>query len=152
MVLPTALLSHSIERRARLHVPAMRMNREYFARAREGLIRLPGVTRVATNVRTASILIEHSGPIDLEAAGEEQELFRIAPETIYPHLSETLHGAADRVDGALTAATQGRVDLLGATAVAFGVLGLRQVLRGDALPAGLTLLWSAVSLLRKVDG
>jgi hypothetical protein len=149
--LPQACLSHFTAERVRLHVPAMRMDRGYFARAREGLIAAPGVTRVSTNLRTASILIEHGDPIDVAALGSELGLFEVTPEAVYPHLSVELQRAAERVDAWLDGATQGRIDLTGAAAVTFAALGIRQVVRGDALPAGLSLLWSAVSLLRKVE-
>lgn len=149
--LPLAFLSHSLPNRMRLHVPAMRRERAYFAAVRERLISVRGVTRVATNARTAGILIEHREPIDVEAAGTEHALFRVAPEVVYPHLSAELHRVADQTDELLTSMTSGRVDLTGAAALMFAGLGVRQMVRGDALPAGLSLLWSAVSLLRKTQ-
>jgi stage V sporulation protein SpoVS len=149
--LPQACLSHFTAERVRLHVPAMRMDRAYFARAREGLIAAPGVTRVSTNLRTASILIEHQDTIDVAALGTDLGLFQITPDEIHPPLSEALHRVAEAINTSLEDATRGRIDLTGATAVLYAALGLRQVARGDVLPAGLSLLWSAVSLLRKVE-
>lgn len=149
--LPLAFLSHSMPNRMRLHVPSMRQRRDYFTSVRERLIGVHGVTRVATNTRTAGILIEHREPIDIEAAGVDHALFRVAPDEVHPHLSAELHSVADRADELLTGMTQGRVDLTGAAALMFAGLGVRQMVRGDALPAGLSLLWSAVALLRRVQ-
>jgi hypothetical protein len=149
--LPSAWLSHRAAGRTRLHVPAMRMQRSYFARARERLVDVPGIRRVSTNIRTASILIEHARDrLDLAALGVEQELFHIEPDSPPVTLSEQLRRVERRADAALESATGGRVDLTGAAALAYTAFGAAQVVRGETLPAALTLFWSAFSLLRRV--
>lgn len=149
--LPSAWCSHRMSGRTRLHVPAMRKQRDYFARARERLVGVSGVKRVSTNVRTGSILVEHARDhIDLTALGPELALFRIEPESQPPSLSEQVRRAEERADAALCDATGGLVDLTGATSLTYAALGVYQIARGDdILPAALALFWSAISVLRK---
>jgi hypothetical protein len=150
--LPSAWLSHRMSGRTRLHVPAMRKQREYFARARERLIRTSGVKRVSTNVRTGSILVEH-GPNDPDVAalGPQLGLFRVEPESEPVSLSESARRIEERAEATLRDATGGRVDLSGATSLTYAALGVYQIARGgEIMPAALTMFWSAISLLRKM--
>jgi hypothetical protein len=150
--LPSAWLSHRMSGRTRLHVPAMRRRRDYFARARERLIRVAGVRRVSTNVRTGSILLEHgTDPLDLPALGPELALFRVEPESEPMSLSEQVRRVEQRADTALCDVTGGRVDLTGATSLTYAALGVYQIARGGhIMPAALAMFWSAISMLRKM--
>jgi hypothetical protein len=150
--LPSAWLSHRMSGRTRSHVPAMRKRRDYFARARERLIRVSGVKRVSTNVRTGSILVEHGrDPLDLAALGAELALFRVEDESEPVSLSEHARRVEARADTALGDVTGGRVDLSGATSLTYAALGMYQIARGgDVMPAALTMFWSAISVLRKM--
>lgn len=150
--LPSAWLSHRMSGRTRLHVPAMRRQRDYFARVRERLIHASGVKRVSTNVRTGSILVEHGRDhLDLAALGPELALFRIEPESKPASLSEQVRRVEERAEAALCDATGGRVDLSGATSLTYAALGVYQIARGgDVMPAALAMFWSAISVLRKM--
>ena len=74
--LPTAFVSHSVPGRVRLRVPSMRQKEDYFARLREQLASVPGMRRLTTNTRTASVLIEYAGDLPaLDQLGADHALF-----------------------------------------------------------------------------
>ena len=141
--LPTAFVSHSVPGRVRLRVPSMRQKEDYFARLREQLASVPGMRRLTTNTRTASVLIEYAGDLPaLDQLGADHALFQLEQRP-HPHsLSEFLLKAASQPDELLKKLT----DL---TALALTGLGISQVFRGQALPAGLTLLLNARALIRE---
>lgn len=149
--LPFAFVTHQVEGRVRLRVPGMRRQGEYFERMRASLASLPGLRRLTTNTRTGSVLIEYSG--ELEALGElgpRLGLFQLQNRP-HPHaLSEWLYALTTHPDDFLKRVTDGRVDVAGVTALALTGMGISQIVRGHALPAGWTLLWNATNLIRDV--
>ena len=75
--LPTAFVSHQVPGRVRLRVPTMRHQEDYFARLREQLASIPGLHRLTTNTRTASVLIEYLGDVPaLDQLGAQHQLFQ----------------------------------------------------------------------------
>lgn len=149
--LPFAFVSHQVDGRVRLRVPDMRRQDEYFERMRERLASLPGLRRLTTNTRTGSVLIEYSGQLEaLEELGPRLGLFQLQNRP-HPHsLSEYLYTLSTQPDEILKKLTDGRVDAAGVTAVALAGMGISQVVRGHALPAGWTLLWNGINLIRDV--
>jgi hypothetical protein len=149
--LPFAFVSHQVDGRVRLRVPDMRRRDEYFERMRQRLADLPGLRRLTTNTRTGSVLIEYSGTLEaLEELGPRLGLFQLQNRP-HPHsLSEWLYTITTRPDDLLKRVTDGRVDSAGLTAVALAGMGLLQITRGHALPAGWTLLWNGINLVRDV--
>lgn len=149
--LPFAFVSHQVDGRVRLRVPDMRRQDEYFERMRERLASLPGLRRLTTNTRTGSVLIEYSGQLEaLEELGPRLGLFQLQNRP-HPHsLSEYLYTLSTQPDEILKKLTDGRVDAAGVTAIALAGMGISQVVRGHALPAGWTLLWNGINLIRDV--
>jgi len=149
--LPSAFVSHQVPGRVRLRVPAMRHQEDYFARMREQLASIPGLRRLTTNTRTASVLIEYVGEIEpLEAIGPRLSLFTLEQRP-HPHsLSELLYSVTSAPDQLIKKVTDGRVDAAGLTAIALTGLGISQFVRGHGLPAGWTLIWNGISLIRDV--
>lgn len=149
--LPFAFVTHQVDGRVRLRVPAMRRQDEYFERMRQRLASLPGLRRLTTNTRTASVLIEYSGQIEaLDELGPRLGLFEIQNRP-HPHsLSEWLYTITTHPDDILKRVTDGRVDAAGLVALALTGMGISQIVRGHALPAGWTLLWNATNLVRDV--
>jgi hypothetical protein len=149
--LPFAFVSHQVEGRVRLRVPAMRQQEEYFQRIRQRLASLPGLRRLTTNTRTGSVLIEYSGKLEaLAELGPRLGLFQLQNRP-HPHaLSEFLYTLTTHPDELLKRFTNGRVDAAGVAAIALTGMGISQIVRGHALPAGWTLLWNATNLVRDV--
>jgi hypothetical protein len=148
--LPTAFVSHQVPGRVRLRVPTMRHKEDYFTRLREQLAAIPGLLRLTTNTRTASVLIEYAGDLpSLTQLGTDHQLFQVG-ERPHPHsLSEWLFAAIKQPDQLLKKVSDGRVDATGVVALALTGLGVSQVFRGQALPAGMTLLLNARQLIRE---
>jgi Heavy metal associated domain 2 len=147
--LPRAFVSHSAPGRIRLRVPQMRNQAEYFANLRERLTSLAGLRGLTTNLRTASVLIEHVGDApDLAEVGRRLELFQLELAAKPPTLSQHIYGLVSQPDSFLKRLTNGRVDVAGLTVLALTGMGISQVVKGQALPAGWTLLWNAANLVR----
>ncbi|MEY4577757.1 MAG: hypothetical protein RL701_2460 [Pseudomonadota bacterium] len=153
--LPIAFISHRVPGRVRIRIPAMQHQDQYFERLRERLATVPGLHRLTTNTRTSSVLLEFKGELEgaaLDELGQRLELFQLGARP-HPHsLSEFLHVATTAPDEFLKKVTDGRVDVAGLTALALTGMGISQIVRGHALPAGWTLLWNATNLVRDVGG
>ncbi|MET0388088.1 MAG: HMA2 domain-containing protein [Polyangiales bacterium] len=149
--LPSAFVSHRAPGRVRVRIPAMRHQDDYFERLRAQLASVPGMRRLTTNTRTASVLIEFTGEIEaLAQLGQRLELFDLGHRP-HPHsVTEFLHVLTSQPDRILKRVTDGRVDMAGLTALALTGMGISQIVRGHALPAGWTLLWNATNLVRDV--
>lgn len=149
--LPPAFVSHQMPGRVRLRVPTMRHQKDYFARMREQLASIPGLRRLTTNTATASVLIEYAGDLEaLDQLGERLALFKLESRP-HPHtLSEWLYKITNAPDDLLRRVSDGRVDAAGVAALALTGMGISQIVRGQALPAGWTLLWNATNLIRDV--
>lgn len=151
--LPTAFVSHQVPGRLRLRVPTMRNHEDYFARVREQLSAIPGLRRLTTNTRTGSVLIEYAGEApSLEQIGSRLSLFQLEQRPSPHSLNEWLLKAIKQPDEVLKKVTDGRVDATGILALALTGLGISQVVRGQALPAGMTLLMNARGLIREAAG
>jgi len=147
--LPSAFISHSVPGRVRIRIPAMRHQSPYFERVRERLATVAGLHRLTTNTRTASVLLEYEGEIEpVEQIGERLELFALEERPHRPSLTQWIHAVASQPDALLKQVTDGRVDATGVAALALAGMGISQIVRGQALPAGLTLLWNASDLIR----
>jgi Heavy metal associated domain 2 len=151
--LPVAFVSHSVPGRVRLRIPTMRHQDEYFARLRDKLTTVPGLKRLTTNTRTASVLLEYTGEIEpIEALGTRLGIFELGTRP-HPHsLSEWLHTFTSAPDDLVKQLSDGRLDMAGVTALVLTGFGISQIVRGHALPAGWTLLWNATNLVRDVGG
>jgi hypothetical protein len=103
---------------------------------------------VTTHALTTSVLIEHDAELtELGEFAAGRGLFRLGARTP-TDLGTHMRNASHRADQALHRVTGGRLDADGLAALAFAGLGIRQVVNGYALPAGLTLIWQAVTMLR----
>jgi len=147
--LPFAFVSHQVEGRVRFKVPTMRHQNAYFEQLRQSLASLPGLRRLTTNTRTGSVLIEYSGRLEaLDELGPRLGLFQLQNRP-HPHsVSEWLYTLTSQPDAFLKRVSNGRVDVAGVTALALTGMGISQMVRGHALPAGWTLLWNGINLVR----
>ncbi|MCW5771427.1 MAG: hypothetical protein KIT16_07320 [Rhodospirillaceae bacterium] len=124
----TAHIVHHVPGRVRLRIPSLRGKAAYFDDLAAALALADGVRSASANALTGSVLIRFEGALDpvLEAASG-LGLFDI-DAAAGPH-----GGHLVRAPAALGAAV-------------LGALGGMQFLRGQGLPAGVTLLWYAASL------
>ena len=157
----TAHVVHATTRRARLRLPSMKGDTRFFARLKEELSHLAPVRDVHVNALTGSVLVRHSGDFDAVARhAHEHDLFDVQ-ET--PHETEAATEAptsastartTERVrellvhaDETLRRQTKGTVDLRIITFAALVGGSAYQLVRGNFLPAGGTMLAQAMSLL-----
>jgi hypothetical protein len=148
--LPRAFISHSSPGRIRLRVPEMQHQDSFFNNVRDRLGALGAVRQLSTNSRTASVLIEYSGDLgDLGELGTRNDLFSLEDAPKPASLHQWLYRVTRHPDAVLKSATGGRVDMSALGILTLTGLGIRQIATGYALPAGWTLLWNAVNLVRE---
>jgi heavy-metal-associated domain-containing protein len=146
-VAPSARIVHQVPGRTRLRTREMKGDDKYFAELHQALSQTPGVRNVQVNSLTQSILLEHDTDIqELMSEAERRGYLRLESPAHQPYLAEI-----DRVlsvsDHKLREVTGGRLDFETLTFLGFAAGGLYQVVKGRALPAGVTLLRYAVELV-----
>lgn len=147
---PSAYLSHAISGRVRIKIPARRRDEAYFVALSEALLGgCPGVHAVNFNALTASVLIEHAGPLPpLAAFGSGKGLFVL--ETAAPPVravGPALRTAALDLDREVRRTAGGALDLWTLLALALLALAGVQMRRGQVLPPALSLAWQALTAL-----
>jgi hypothetical protein len=149
---PEARVVHRTRGRLRLRVPARIRNQAYFERVCRTLSESSAVTEVAANPITGSVLVLHEDDAEVVLAlGAEQGLFRVAERpAARPPVLVRGYAGLQAVDRQITARSRHRLDLPTATFYALAAAGTLQLLRGDVLPAGLTLYSTATALLLAV--
>jgi hypothetical protein len=94
--LMAASLQHSLPRRLRILVPAIRRDPRAAARLRAGMRGLPGVERAWANPLTGSLVLEHDGGL-----GRQREILECLTALGHPVCPSTAtglpHQAADRL-------------------------------------------------------
>jgi len=146
---------HRIPGRLRLRVRARRGEAAWFEAVTKALEAAPRVDAVRANPATGSILVQHRGEADaLEAWALEQGWLEIhdPEEADTPAGGIPLAERLRRVDPQLARLLEGPLDLRRAAALGLGALGSLQAARGQALPAGLTLLMEALKLAAGAPG
>lgn len=153
MTIPTALLEHTLPGRTRFRVPARRRDDGYFAELAAALAGLNGVDQVLTTPLSGSVLVYHRTPADsIVAFARERGLFDVGtaapPGRPTPRpLALVLGERLDQTDLALRLMSRGESNL---EEIALGGLligALYQFLNGRGLPAGVTLLRYANTLI-----
>lgn len=150
-----AYLSHIAMGRVRLKIPAKRGNKEYFQALETALAAHSDIDAVQANPRTGSVLILHSGSLDLAALAqqaEEQSWFQL--ETLVP-ISESLHSLAKRqldwIDALLRRSSGSRLDNSSLIFLTLAFLAGRQIANGQIAPPAVTVLWYLYELLQSSE-
>ena len=149
---------HATTGRARLRLPSARGDARFFARVKDELRRFGGVEDVHVNARTGSVLVRHSGKFDAIARhAHERDLFDIEerraaevdipPSPAVARATEHVRDALVHADDTIRRRTKGAVDLRIVTFAALLGGSAYQLVRGNFLPAGGTMLAQAMSLL-----
>jgi hypothetical protein len=118
---------------------------------RAALEAMPEVRQVTVGLRTGSVLVLHDGTA--AALGERLEdagCFAIdtAREEAGGTVNQRLHAAGRMLDGHLRRESRGLLDLSSLATLALAGAGVAQVAKGTVLPAGVTLLWNAIGMVR----
>jgi hypothetical protein len=111
----------------------MRNQANYFSNLRERLTSIEGLRALTTNVRTAGVRLE---------------LFTLGQVPENTSLISRLYGVLSQPDAIIKSVSGGRVDVAGLTVLALTGMGISQIVKGQGLPAGWTLLWNAANLVR----
>lgn len=143
-----ARVVHATPRRVRLRVPSQKGDAPWFAGVKRALEACSGVTAVAVNPATASVLVSHEGSFaEVERHARAAGLFETHAEPPHPRTLNALHDRLTALDESLRRRSEGQIDLrtLGFVALLGG--SAYQLARGDFLPAGGALLMQALSVL-----
>lgn len=142
-------LVHQIQGRARLRVLSRRGDAAWFAEVEQRLAARPQVRSVVVTPETGSVLLLHEGALaDVLCDAALAELLAIEePPPSAEQVAGSLEEGVAAVDRWLRSLPGGSLDVRSAGFVAFAGLGVLQMLRGQALPAGLTLLHYALEAL-----
>jgi hypothetical protein len=145
---------HRMQGRLRFRIESRKHDEAFFRTLAERLRACEGVDSVAANPITGSVLILHRTTAEaIESCAAAQELFSLAQESPDEHravsvrIAEAAEITIRRADRWVKAATRGEVDL--ASLVFLGLVGAGawQFFTGRGLPAGVTLLNYALSVL-----
>ncbi|AKF10223.1 hypothetical protein DB32_007372 [Sandaracinus amylolyticus] len=145
--MPDAFAVHRTRRRARLRVPERRGDAAFFERLADALRAAPGVIEVRADPRTAGVLVRHDGELDVIAAHATRSGLVTWREQGDRDVLAELRERMRATDAELHARTQGRWSL---DSIAFFALlgaGLFQVASGSILPAGVSMLTKAFSMV-----
>lgn len=147
--LPRALLVHCIPGRLRLRVPERRNDADYFARITARLSMLDGVRTVRSDARVASVLVLHAdgSPGRIADHARSEGLFTLDTHPVHESLAELVNRGCSELDGQVRSRTSGRLDLASIAFLGMTGVGLTKMLRGDAFPAGFSMIWHAATLL-----
>ena len=157
----TAHVVHATTGRARLRLPSAKGDTRFFARMKDELSRLAPVRDVHVNALTGSVLVHYSGGFDAIARhAHEHDLFDIeeppreTDAATGPPASATAARATERMrallvhaDEGLRRETKGAIDLRIVTFAALLGGSAYQLVRGNFLPAGGTMLAQAMNVL-----
>jgi hypothetical protein len=129
-----AAIAHESPGRLRLKIPDRRRDYDFFAGLADEIMGFNGIDEVRANPLTAGVLILHGRTDGHEIARALEDAGRI--ELVDPAYALQASGAADQISL--------RTLLLGCLLL----LGVVQLLRGQALAPAVTLFWMAAELLR----
>ena len=149
MSAPLVRVVHRTTTRTRLRGRGMKGNAAYFEQLRGTLTQMAGVRAVQVNPLTESILVEHDVPIDpLLREAEQRGYLQLDLEPVERESYLVRVGRAlQESDQKMHQASSGRVNLETLAFVGMLAGGIFQVVRGNGLPAGVTMLRYAVEFV-----
>lgn len=151
----TAYVTHAVQGRARLKIPAERGNGLFFARLQDGLGHCPDVESIQVNHRAGSALISLAGNGSLVSVGHyarQHHLFALANEPLpLKTLGQLVSEQVAEVNGLIGTGSRGHVDLQTVFFFVFLLLGAKQLWRGQIMQPAIPLLWRALEILKGIN-
>ena len=141
-------MSHRMQHRVRIKIPAKKGDAPYFAFLAERLSGREGIKRVEANAVTASLLLFHDTELDsLAKSAAAQQLFALELSGFKASpLHEKMLQPFFDLNNALKTFSGGEIDIPGIAFVGLVALGIYQISRGNiAAPAWYTAFWYAMS-------
>jgi len=152
-MLPAGYVAHRINGRIRIRIPSKRRDFSYFESLQQKLKACEGVDALQANPLTGGVLLLHHANLpSIAQFAEQNQLFILTEEAPTGPVSQQIAQRFQVIDQRLQAFSAGKIDLSGAAFFGLTTLGLFQLLRRNVAPAGLTLLWYAISVLPKRRG
>lgn len=150
---PSAYFTHTTPGRCRVKIPDKRHDIDFFKLLQTDIAGIQGVTQVAANPVSASVLVLYDNRSlalnDLQSQLQGSRYFELskAPEsmTVWQHASRHL----EFFDEKLKQGSAGHLDYRSVLFILFIFLAIKQVQKGAVLGAASTLFWSALQLLEK---
>jgi hypothetical protein len=147
-MLPLAYVSHEMFGRTRIRVPGLRRHAPYFQAVERILSECESVRRVETNPLSGGILVFHRTSLeDIARFAKASNLFDLVIEPAAGPPSSRVARQIGRLDRTVTSLTLGRVDTRTWVFSGLMIAAVYQMLRGNALPAGVTLMHYALDAL-----
>ena len=149
MSIAVAHIVHSLPGRTRLKLPNRRGEPDYFTRLSECLSQCAGVVRVQANLRTGSLLLEHTVSLEQIAAfAQTHQLFTLAPpESLQQEITASTQASLRWLNRQLAQAGEGLLNVRVVLIVGLAGLTLIQVARGQILLPATNLLWFLAQVL-----
>ncbi len=152
----TAYVTHALQGRLRLKIPAKRGDGFYFASLESDLSKCPGVESVTINPRAASALIKFwggGGMAVLNQYARKHKLFTIKPDknAELKTLNQFVYTQVKQVDEVITLLTRGHLDMQSIFFLLFLGLGLQQLWRGQIMQPAIPMLWRALEILQDLE-
>ena len=142
--LPKAYIAHAITGRTRIKIPSKARDEGYFKFVAECLLEACWVTRVETNAFSASLLVFHNGVSNLHQYALLHKLFFLKQSVVETPL-EGISSAYASWNESLRSSTGGRMDIPGATVLAFIASGIWEISQGNVgLPPWYTAFFYAL--------
>jgi hypothetical protein len=140
---------HTVVGRTRVKIPSKRGHIAYFYRTGQQLSECPGVSQVASNFRTGSLLIKHTVPFaQIVAFAGEHDLFALQAEKRAPdNLPQQIATSLVWLDAHVTNLSGGELDLRAILIRVLLTIGLLQIARGEILAPASTLLGYVLGFL-----
>jgi hypothetical protein len=151
-MLPRAKVVHKISGRVRFSISEAARNSGWFQAVVDRLMECPGVEYVEASPLTATLLVIHKSSVpELTEYAAQEELFELEeiPDR-HELLSSRLIKGLDRLGKQVESFAGGEADVPGMAAVGLVVVGLTQMARHRTWPAGATLVWYALNILKDI--
>lgn len=143
-----ACIAHASPERTRLRFPDRRGDVEFFETLCDRIMRLTGVRSVEGRTDTGSLIIEHDAPSeDVLQAAVTAGLFTIGEAAPIEPPDMNIGAWKKTLDQTVASTFGGGIDLKMLTALAFILMAVQQLARGNVAPPAATALWYGLTLL-----
>lgn len=145
---PTGILAHSCASRMRLSFPDKKGDRKFFEALCDQVVQLPGVKEAEGRVLTGSLIVSHDDSSEaLVNAARYAGIFDTHEEPPAPAPGGEFEAWKKWADEALKYLGGPGASVSSMASLAFFLMAVTQLARGQTMPPAATALWYAISLL-----